>query len=408
MRIVSFTLENIKTLVGLNTFEPDGKSFFLFGSNGKGKTTAGAMLMHLLTRKFPNKIITEGKDEGKCEFTLDDGSILIGYFNPLHAPSLTFIDPSGKKFKSPKSIFDRLYGPGMTFDIDKFLALQPMPRRKMLEDILGVDMTNHNEDEKALIEDRKEINAKVRDQEARCEPYDRKLVELDDVNLTEVVARIETNEKRQLALSTQEILVDGSKASVKLFEDALKEYTVKLEDAQVKAAVDASRLSQIKNYLEDNDVEGKIKDDRELIDNATAIVQAKRLKIEHDKLKEYREEQETANEAVKTARNQKDAYLMSNPIPAEGLEWGEDGDLLFCGLPFDADQVATSSRVICGIQIASKMLGDINFIHFDGSILDKANSLAVMEWAEANDLQLGVEHASWGDTELTLEIFDKT
>jgi hypothetical protein len=90
------------------------------------------------------------------------------------------------------------------------------------------------------------------------------------------------------------------------------------------------------------------------------------------------------------------------------LEFGVDGGLTLDGLPFEDSQIATSRKIIAGIQIAMSMLGEIKYLHFDGAALDKASADHILKYAEDNGLQLCIERPIWEGGALKLEVYDET
>jgi hypothetical protein len=76
------------------------------------------------------------------------------------------------------------------------------------------------------------------------------------------------------------------------------------------------------------------------------------------------------------------------------------------GLPFESNQIATSRKMIAALEIAERMLGDIRYLHFDASILDKQNAQKIIDWANERDLQLCLERALWDGGELSYEIIE--
>src|SRR5690606_14717927 len=164
MTVLNFEIEKYKSLSGRHEIIPEGSNFFLVGSNAKGKTSAGRVLIDLLTKKNPSKPVTEGENEGYVEITFDDDSRLLAKYEDGKKPKLSFITSDGIKASTPKDFFEKMAGSGMTFNIDEFLKLSPKPKREMLEKIVGIDFTEINQKESDAMEEAKILRAKVRDQ----------------------------------------------------------------------------------------------------------------------------------------------------------------------------------------------------------------------------------------------------
>src|SRR5690606_22475831 len=80
MKVQKFEIQNYKALSGNHEVVPDGSSFFLVGANGKGKSSAGRVLIDLLTKNLPSKPITEGEKDGYVEITFSEGSKIYAKF----------------------------------------------------------------------------------------------------------------------------------------------------------------------------------------------------------------------------------------------------------------------------------------------------------------------------------------
>lgn len=400
MKVLKFEIQNYMALSGDHEVIPDGSSFFLVGANRKGKTSVGRILIDLLTKNNPSKPVTDGKHEGYVEVTFDDSSKLFAkYDESKKSPILTFITPDGMKAATPKDFFDRLAGPGMTFDINKFLDMQPKPKRAMLEGMVGIDLSGLNQEESMLMNEAKEIRAEVKLQKARVRDYDKKLIDKDEVDIKELslkIAMAKSENKRDEQL----------KIDIKRTESTIAELRARIEEEEL-------------HLFELSTVEIETTDDFEIQVWESDLEEAdnKNIKIRHAKLMHDEEEElekieldlKAKEEEIKNVRQAKEDAIRAKPLPADGLEFDPDGDgILLNGMPFEDAQIATSEKMIAALQIAESQLGKIRYLHFDAAILDKENALRVLAWAEKKDLQLCLERPLWDGGELTMEILDKT
>ena len=74
----------------------------------------------------------------------------------------------------------------------------------------------------------------------------------------------------------------------------------------------------------------------------------------------------------------------------EGFGFTEDG-ITYNGLPLSAQQISSSAIYIAALKLASINVGNVRFLHFDASMLDNRSLQEVRDWAEKQDLQLGIE-----------------
>jgi len=407
MKVIKFTIENYKALKGKHEFEPNGDSFFLIGGNGKGKTSAGQAMIDILTKKFPSQPVTEGEKEGYIEFTLDNESKLFAKFTNGKKPKVEFITEQGYKVGSPKELMADLAGTAANFNIEEFLNLAPKPRREMLERIQGIDMNALNEEEKEAMENRKLLKRQLKDQEARVTSYDKELVGKEPVKSNDLVEELETMNKFNDAIVTYNNRVES-------LDSEVEDIDAEIERLKTLRKEKNKQIKEIKTKLKDKEPysQSKIDEVKEKLSNAddynAKVEVANRIHKEAQQVRVLVDQVEDADNKVKEVRETKENLLQENPLPAEGLEWTADGDLLLDGLPFESNQIATSRKVIAGLQIAETLLGDIKYIHFDASVLDKDSADEVVDWAEEKGLQLCLERALWEGGELKFEVVDNS
>jgi len=407
MRVKKFTIENYKACRGKKEFTPDGASFFLLGGNGQGKTSAGHALIDLLTKNLPSQPITEGENAGFIEFEFDTGAKVLGRFVDGKKPQIEFITPEGYTVGSPKELFAKLTGDGMDFSIDDMLRMQPKILREKLEKIAGLDLTELDQKESALVETRKETKIKLRDQLGRLQEFDESLLYADVKSAKELSDNLNELVNACHAYEDQERIVGIAHASVTNIEIQIEKLKSELKKAKTKAAGEDASLKLL-HQPTDEEI-ATIKSELQTVEETNKKI-AEAVRLNDEKQAYYVLEQKVAGleEQVKAVRAEKETVIQSSPLPAEGLTFNEDGVLLIDGLPFEDNQIAHSRKVIAGIQIATSMLGDVKYLHFDGSSLDKENADMVLEYAEANGLQLCIERPLWEGGELKFEVHDKT
>lgn len=425
MKIQKFIIENYKAIRGRKELTPNGASFFLLGGNGVGKTSAGHALIDMLTRELPSQPITEGEKAGYIEFVMDNGAKLIGRFTEGKKPVLEFFTPEGYNVGSPKELFAQLSGEGMSFDIDDFLKLAPKPLREKLEKIAGLDLSEITQREAQAFDERKLAKAQLNDQRGRVQPYDINLVTKEPDSPVEISAKIQAitsdvnaykKEQDKEANLTAE-LAKGN-ANITLMKQELDDYIkhAQLKIENVKSLVDqtASDLNKQTAFLKTlaepdaSQIEALNTQLSEVEKTNQAIADAKRLHKEYEVTLQLETKVKGLEEKVASIREEKEIKIKASPIPAEGITFSDEGDILIDGLPFNENQIATSRKIIAGIQIACSMLGDIKYLHFDGAALDHENADRVLEYAEKNGLQLCIERPLWEGGELKFEISDHT
>lgn len=423
MKIKKFIIENYKAIKGRKEFVPDGSSFFLIGGNGQGKTSAGHAIMDILTKKFPSQPITEGEKTGYLEFILDDGAKLTAKLTEGKKPVMEFFTPDGYTVGSPRELFQDLAGDGMSFSIDDFLQLAPKPLREKLEQIAGLDLSDINEREADAFEARKLAKAQLRDQQGRVEPYDTELAKKEVVPASDIIEKLETLNKKKAQRdeverefnNQKEKVANGAKEVARMeeeLENYIKHQKEKIEGVKTLLKATQQSAEKLDNELVNMEEvnQAAIAELKEKLTNLeeenAKITKAKKLHEEFEISLKLEQRVESLEQNVKDIRAEKEAKIKECPIPAEGVTFGESGEILIDGLPFNENQIATSRKIIAGIQIANAMLGKIKFLHFDGAALDKQSADQVLEYAEAHGLQLCIERPLWEGGELKFEIAD--
>ncbi len=397
MKVIKIQIENYKSLRGKHEFNPNGASFMLVGPNGAGKTSAGRALMDLLTKKFPSRPITEGKTAGGLEFELEDGRTLVARFTEGKEPKLEVLSSDGLPMNTTKELLVELAGAGMHFDIDKFLALQPKPRRELLEKIAGLDLRDLNEAEKTASDARREKGAELKAAKARVKPFDEKLAAMPEVDTAEASQKLE----EMTAHNAQVVRVqDGLKTrrdKIAELQEQIDKYTLEVEKGEEwlknTPVHEDEELDKIRTQIQSSD---KIREAKQLAKEASI---ATKLDTQHKEL----------DDKIKEIREKKMAAIRSVKLPAEGLAFSEDGDdLLLDGLPFEDEQIAASRKLIAAIQIAESMRGEIPYLHFDGACLDRKSAEHLFAWAEERGLQLCLERPLWdGGEGVKMELIEQ-
>jgi hypothetical protein len=395
MKVKKIKVENYKAIKGSQEFIPNGSSFLLIGANGKGKTTIGRSIMDVLTKDFPSKPIHEGELEGAIEIELTDGSKVIAKLSDGKSPKIEFYTNEDMKVTVNNSILKSLSGEGMSFDIDEFLSMAPKPRRELLEKIAGVSLDDLNEVEAELMEQAKDLRRQKKHQQGKVREYDEELAVQEQIDVKDLYEQLNEVKDHNRIVERAEERLGNIEGEIMRLEQELK----KANEARAKGVA----------FLKEN----QIKDTKELeqrIESADDLnAQIKEAKEAQDEAMHFDTIEENLRKVegkIASARKEKEVRLSKNPLPAEGLSFSAEGELLIDGLPFESNQVSTSRKIIAGIQIKESLLGKIKFLHFDAAALDKKNADKIVEWAESRGLQLCVERPIWDEEEqLKFELY---
>lgn len=459
MKVQRITIQNFKAIAEID-MQLDGASVLLVGGNGSGKTTVGRIADILTNRSRPAVPLRRGTEEGFAQIELSDGTLIEWKFNEQE-DSLVIIDPSGKVVRKPAQLIAKLVG--SRFDIDAFMNEQPAKQRKMLAQIAGIDLDDLDARYKTAYEERAAIKRDLAASAARVGEILDPVFRISAASLLEQVEQMRAkNAKREDAISKLagleaerdglliaiESLSAKHKNAMQIYNDlkqaaplvqhAVKQdfdsswqqqkntleafltlsdffdtqirdiYAKKIEAKETLSAI-ADRIRVANEYIptmprfSEDDI-------KEVLDKISSIDANNLAAMKYESQQEalaavelLRKELEAAQLLVDAINAERTDLLKSNPLPADGLEFGEDG-LLLNGLPFSDSQIATSAKMLAAVQIAASLMGDLKFVHFDASILDKNSAQKLMSWASQNGLQLAMERADWEGGGLRYEL----
>jgi len=467
MQVQTIKIENYKAISELE-INLQGHSAYLIGANGSGKTTVGNLVATLLLPKMrPGTPLKQGETAGFAEATLSDGHVIRWRFDEA-SDTLEIIDPTGKAVsqRSVSAMLKRLAGAGMEFDINEFLALQPKPQKEYMARLIGLDLSGWELRYKIAYDQRTDANRARDGQAARVQPFDTALLATPRVDVGAMAAKIEeahahnrniaevkakyevyladlkaakercteqaeackafhcpysegflfelaaqcvTNPTTDLHRATNDLLgqvranADRYIAGMEQARTALANAESAYTTLAAKETASAAYMANLAAPIADEVIAGYRDQIAKAETTNAAIDAAHRMHQETQTLAVYQEQAAAADATVKTLEAERVELLKSKPLPAEGLTFGDEG-LLLNGLPFTDQQICTSAKMIAAAQIALSMLGDVKYLHFDASILDKPNADRLLAWAEANGLQLALERVSWESEELHYQI----
>ena len=400
MKIKSIKIQNLKA-VSQAEINAEGKHVFLIAGNNKGKTTIGRLLSDVMMGNRPSVPLTKGETNGFAEITLDDGMVIKWAFDE-NKDTLTVISKEGHKVSGAATLLKSLAG-GMNFDVNAFLALQPKKQKEAMEKIIGVDFSEVNAKYEKAFTRRTAAKRDLTTAEARRTPYDLSLVTKAPIDSSALMQELFGLEEKNRAKAGKLQVVQAKAARISETES---------EIARLQALLFALKGEQTEALTAYNAVEAvdesTLTDLRTQISSASTINAAiEQAKLAHRFEQEYLFAQADVNDAqlaVENAQREKDSILESNPLPAQGLTFSDEG-LLFNGLPFEDNQISTSSKMIAGAQIALSQMAEVKVLHFDISLLDKHNVEKITQWADSQGLQLFMERADWdgGDLEIRIQ-----
>lgn len=460
-KIKKLTVSNLKA-IGNQSASFEGCTAIITGGNNKGKTSFLRSLFDRVRGIKADTVLKDGETEGFAEAELTTGEKIKWEFNDKgkgFKEKLTYI--TEKEIKTSLTTELRTKFLPDTFDVDKFLADQPMKQRKTLQDLAGLDFTDIDKRYKNAYEARTAANTLHSDAktifDATAMP-----AKVETVDLKELLAKKETERIRLNTqyLANKEInrtiererhdacaLVDAQvdnfnekqnklKAGIELAEVSLQNLVnVGYKGKEVQIHIDALKAIQkplqeaSKLYpaalinLEDmpddyqpaEDVKVLIKErpndkDLQAIDKEIADATQKNIDaVKYTNWLELQNKKNTATEIAKAANDlvisiekERMDLIKSAKMP-EGFSFTNDG-IAYNGLTFTREQLSSSGIYIAALKLASMKMGEIRTLHFDASFLDKNSLTEIEQWANTQNLQLLIERPDFEGGEITYEL----
>lgn len=400
MRIKKIEVQNFKA-VSSQELSLNGCSAIITAGNDSGKTSILRGLIDRFKSEKPEIILKEGKSKGFNNIELTDGSRIEWSFTEK-TERFAFITSEGIKQTSGvlSAIGKKYFGEG--FNINEFLSLSASKQQEKLFEICGVDTSSIDDEYNQLYGERTELNRELKYLRSLDlkEPEKVDEIDIDAIRDQREKAAAE-NQKKQFLISVYKenkndlyhIRKSLAKADQfqKFFDyDAAEKYVESLDPGDIELT-DLSQFNrEIEQAISQNSKAESYKED------------LKRYKKWVAKGKIAKKEVDAINQRMNNLNHAKAELLESAKFP-EGFEFNESG-LLYNGFPLTDNQVSTSAKYIAGLKIGALTLGSIKTLHFDASPLDKANLMAVQQWADTNDLQLLIERPDYDGGEIRYEI----
>ncbi len=427
-KIIELKAENVKRLRAVQ-IKPDGNIVSIGGKNGAGKTSVLDSIMYALAGKesLPKVPVRRGEEKAVVVLELDD-MIIKRTFTAEGGTSLVVTNKEGLKFPSPQGLLDALVG-RLSFDPLEFSRIKPEAQASTLRQLVGLDLSAINTERQGYYDSRTIVGREVKSLESRVGALPMVKAGLPDEEVSaadilkeqqEAMAFNAENQKKReivsaLGRSVEEIEDESDRfkqeheeitaeinqltEKLKAKEQAMKENRARFDvtsgakAAQVAAAEalvdkDMTSFSERVNKVDATN--------RDIRNNS----QRKKLEAE---LKEKHKEQDALTAKLEAVDAKKVKLLEETKFPIDGLTVGDDGGVLFNGLPLEQAASAEQLRVSVAIGLALNPKLRVLLIR-DGSLLDEDSLALLLEMAEKQDAQVWIERVgTTGEVSVIIE-----
>lgn len=400
MQITKLVAENILKLQAVH-ITPQSSTIEIKGDNGAGKSSIlDAILIGLKGKKFsPPEPVKHGEKKGKI--VIDMGGDSAAGLPPFTITSKvtnnkieTIIEPSELlNGETPRQFLDKLLG-AISFDPWEFINQEGSKQRKILLELVGVDVDEIDKREKKIFDDRQ---VKGRELKAAKIKFDA-LPNPPDITETEEIKVSELSQKLTDAIEFNNDYTERELNNQKLKESAIrnKEEIKNLR----KRADDLEKLveQQRENYkkekaeleqLELKDIQG-IKQEIESIEDKNAKIRENKKWNETEKeFISIQSAYDKLDQDLESVRQEKVTALQSANIPVDGLSFAEDG-LLYNSIPLS--QCSDGEKLMISMRISMALNPTVKILRVkDGSLIGPKNLEILKEIVKDKGYQLWIE-----------------
>lgn len=404
LRIIRLNAHNLKRLTAVD-ITPRGSVVQITGPNGSGKSSVLDAIYFALSgeRGIDPQPIRTG--EKRARVRLDLGEFIVTRQWTEGGTSLKVESEDGKtKYPSPQKLLDDLLG-SLTFDPLEFSRMDAPSQARTLQVLAGLGgLEAFDVRAKEAYDKRTEVNRQVNSLTERIALIDSEIDKKMDCTLVDVGALLQkmqdaaevnsTIERRKLAQEADHRTLQDAKGRVTDAENAIAalleqkeryEEDVRLVERAIAAHTPLEAPVEISILKRDVQEAQAANASRE----KQTHVRAQRDHI----VVEAQAAQATSHaltDEIDNAKREKREKIAAAAFPVDGLLLGEDGQVLYRGLPFEQASSAEQLRVSVAIAMAANPKLKVLRVK-DGSLLDDHSLKLISEMVELADYQLWIE-----------------
>lgn len=413
LAINRITITNFCKIRHLDVRLPGG-SVKIGGRNGAGKTTVLQAVEILLggASFAPEQPIRRGEQKAQILGQIGDFNVVREWFpkgDGKIGTEVRLLDRTGAVYPSPKATLEAFLGTagGLLLDPLKFSECKPAERVDTLRRLLGLDFSGLDEEAAEIREERKLVNAQLRD----LQGWTTRLPDLkgapdEEVATAELLAEAEAiaRHNAEIDKAASDIEIGRQHLRVKqdlakATEDEIARLQEKLEAQKKECAAYARKIEDAEAELarmqrrDDSEIRARLAD----ADSVNEMARLKKQALAEKKNWEDKEAQRVRlNERLDQIAAEKARQIAACAMPVDGLSFGED-DLLYNGVPFSQASSAEKIRISSAIALAMANGQCKVLIVENASLLDEESMEVVRSLAEQAGAQAFFEFVGTPD-----------
>lgn len=392
MQIISLEIENVKKIRAAHIV-PTDNVIQIQGDNAAGKSSVlDAITMALKGGKeIPEIPIREGADKGGITMEFEDFTV-IRNFTPKGS-TLKIESKEGGNISSPQTFLDKLVG-RISFDPLQFINQDDTKQRKVLMELIGVDVDALDKKEKEVYDERTLKGRELKAQEVVTKEinYWPEIRETEEIKISDMAKKLEEAIEHNQDIANREAANEKLKETAIKDRDRIKELqeeidrlTVSLETKRVEYKAEKQKISElvvIDTHEINEEIRGFEEKNQKIRDNINA-------KDAREKLVIVKEEYDEIDNRLTTIREEREQSLKSANIPVPGLTFGSSG-LLYNSVPLAQCSDGEKLMVSMGISMALNPTMRVLRIK-DGSLLGTKNLKILSDLVKDKGYQLWLE-----------------
>jgi len=391
MKVTELIIENVMKVKAIHIL-PKGEVITVQGTNGAGKSSIlNALVMGFKGKKeFPTEPIRRGSKKGSIKISID-GDDTVGPFtitqNITDKSSTLTIEPDKiLAGETPRSFLDKLIGK-ISFDPLAFINEEGKKQRRVLMELIGIDVDKMDREEKEIFDERTVIGRDLKVAKARTEGLDY----YKDVKETEEVKVSELSKKLTDASIYNQALTDRLRDNQlradegKRIKAQIDDLTAKFEDIKEKYKSEKERLANLEP-IDISDINTEIQG----IESTNAKIRANNTyQMESKALQSIQDSYGTVDKQLEDYRANRLEIIQKANIPVPGLTFDEDG-LLYNDIPLS--QCSDGEKLMISMGISMALNPTMRVVRIkDGSLLDRKNMAILEKMCKDKDFQLFLE-----------------
>ena len=366
------------------------------GKNASGKSSILDSIVMALAggKSIPEKPINKGADKGKIIIELPMYKITRSFTKDNSYLAIEAVD--GSKVKSPQKFLDDLVG-SISFDPLEFINKEGAEQRRVVLELIGVDVDALDMEEKELRDQRMIIGRDMKIAKGTLDSltFDQEVGGLLEVSVTDIAGKMNADMEFNIAW-------DQKNTDNEDLKNQARENRKKIEEHKVEIIKLETANNNLKAEYETTLAELNANPKRDISDVQSQIAAAedKNRKIRSNKLyldaKEKHADQtklyDSKTSEIEAVEKKRKVALEGAKMPVVGLTFDENG-LLYDGIPLA--QASDGQKLMIGLQISMALNPTLRVLRIkDGSLLDNDNRAIIREIIKDQDFQLWMESVS--------------